>query len=77
MEGGSEREGKVFCASPPPHQSKGEMSQPKGGKNITDPCTTTDVQSLLHAVQHARLQPEHGRCILKLDGLEGSVAFPV
>ncbi|TDG97690.1 hypothetical protein EPR50_G00210570 [Perca flavescens] len=32
MEGGSEKEGKVFCASPPPHQSKGEMSQPKGGK---------------------------------------------
>uniref|UniRef100_A0A8C2WFD8 mitogen-activated protein kinase kinase n=1 Tax=Cyclopterus lumpus TaxID=8103 RepID=A0A8C2WFD8_CYCLU len=31
MEGGSEREGKVFCASPPPHQSRGEMSQPKGG----------------------------------------------
>ncbi|KAK6328415.1 hypothetical protein J4Q44_G00003930 [Coregonus suidteri] len=32
MEGGSEKEGKVFCASPPPDQSKGEMSQPKGGK---------------------------------------------
>ncbi|XP_030629909.1 dual specificity mitogen-activated protein kinase kinase 6 isoform X2 [Chanos chanos] len=32
MEGGSEKEGKVFCASPPPHQSKGEMSVPKGGK---------------------------------------------
>uniref|UniRef100_A0A7N6B4G7 mitogen-activated protein kinase kinase n=1 Tax=Anabas testudineus TaxID=64144 RepID=A0A7N6B4G7_ANATE len=32
MEGGSEKEGKVFCASPPPHQSKGEMSQPKGGR---------------------------------------------
>uniref|UniRef100_A0A4W4FD33 mitogen-activated protein kinase kinase n=1 Tax=Electrophorus electricus TaxID=8005 RepID=A0A4W4FD33_ELEEL len=32
MEGGSENEGKVFCASPPPHQSKGEMSMPKGGK---------------------------------------------
>uniref|UniRef100_W5N626 mitogen-activated protein kinase kinase n=1 Tax=Lepisosteus oculatus TaxID=7918 RepID=W5N626_LEPOC len=32
MEGGREREGKVFCASPPPHQSKGEMSLPKGGK---------------------------------------------
>ncbi|XP_066560511.1 dual specificity mitogen-activated protein kinase kinase 6 isoform X1 [Amia ocellicauda] len=32
MEGGREREGKVFCASPPPLQSKGEMSLPKGGK---------------------------------------------
>uniref|UniRef100_A0A8C4EZZ7 mitogen-activated protein kinase kinase n=1 Tax=Dicentrarchus labrax TaxID=13489 RepID=A0A8C4EZZ7_DICLA len=32
MEGGSEKEGKVFCASPPPHQSKGEMSQPNRGK---------------------------------------------
>uniref|UniRef100_A0A8C7S3G8 mitogen-activated protein kinase kinase n=1 Tax=Oncorhynchus mykiss TaxID=8022 RepID=A0A8C7S3G8_ONCMY len=32
MEGGSEKEGKVFCASPPPDQSTGEMSQPKGGK---------------------------------------------
>ncbi|XP_060951064.1 dual specificity mitogen-activated protein kinase kinase 6 [Limanda limanda] len=33
MEGGSEKEGKVFCASPPPpHPSRGEMSQPKGGK---------------------------------------------
>ncbi|KAG9340485.1 hypothetical protein JZ751_021598 [Albula glossodonta] len=32
MEGGKEREGKVFCASPPPHHSKGEMSLPKGGK---------------------------------------------
>ncbi|KAL0964847.1 hypothetical protein UPYG_G00329840 [Umbra pygmaea] len=32
MEGGSEKEGKVFSGSPPPHQSKGEMSQPKGGK---------------------------------------------
>ncbi|KAJ8345907.1 hypothetical protein SKAU_G00301000 [Synaphobranchus kaupii] len=32
MEGGRKREGKVFCASPPPHQSKGEMSVPKGGK---------------------------------------------
>ncbi|XP_035648163.1 dual specificity mitogen-activated protein kinase kinase 6 isoform X3 [Oncorhynchus keta] len=32
MEGGSEKQGKVFCASPPPDQSKGEMSQPKGGK---------------------------------------------
>ncbi|XP_077958756.1 dual specificity mitogen-activated protein kinase kinase 6 isoform X2 [Gasterosteus aculeatus] len=29
MEGGSERDGKVFCAAPPPpHPSKGEMSQP-------------------------------------------------
>uniref|UniRef100_A0A8C4EVR3 mitogen-activated protein kinase kinase n=1 Tax=Dicentrarchus labrax TaxID=13489 RepID=A0A8C4EVR3_DICLA len=36
MEGGSEKEGKVFCASPPPHQSKGEMSQPNRGKN-TEP----------------------------------------
>uniref|UniRef100_A0A674AEG3 mitogen-activated protein kinase kinase n=1 Tax=Salmo trutta TaxID=8032 RepID=A0A674AEG3_SALTR len=34
MEGGSEKEGKVSSASPPPHQSKGEMSQPKGGKTI-------------------------------------------
>uniref|UniRef100_A0AAZ3RST8 mitogen-activated protein kinase kinase n=1 Tax=Oncorhynchus tshawytscha TaxID=74940 RepID=A0AAZ3RST8_ONCTS len=32
MEGGSEKEGNVSSASPPPHQSKGEMSQPKGGK---------------------------------------------
>lgn len=32
MEGGSEREGKVFSASPPPHNSKGEMSMPKGVK---------------------------------------------
>ncbi|XP_038831103.1 dual specificity mitogen-activated protein kinase kinase 6-like [Salvelinus namaycush] len=32
MEGGSEKEGKVSSTSPPPHQSKGEMSQPKGGK---------------------------------------------
>uniref|UniRef100_A0A3Q4NB57 mitogen-activated protein kinase kinase n=1 Tax=Neolamprologus brichardi TaxID=32507 RepID=A0A3Q4NB57_NEOBR len=38
MEGGSEKEGKVFCASPPPHQSKGEMSQPKGGKNMKPMC---------------------------------------
>uniref|UniRef100_A0A8C9ZUU6 mitogen-activated protein kinase kinase n=1 Tax=Sander lucioperca TaxID=283035 RepID=A0A8C9ZUU6_SANLU len=38
MEGGSEKEGKVFCASPPPHQSKGEMSQPKGGKNMKAIC---------------------------------------
>lgn len=38
MEGGSEKEGKVFCASPPPHQSKGEMSQPKGGKNMKANC---------------------------------------
>uniref|UniRef100_A0A8C7UTJ5 mitogen-activated protein kinase kinase n=1 Tax=Oncorhynchus mykiss TaxID=8022 RepID=A0A8C7UTJ5_ONCMY len=34
MEGGSEKEGNVSSASPPPHQSKGEMSQPKGGKTI-------------------------------------------
>uniref|UniRef100_A0AAY3ZU73 mitogen-activated protein kinase kinase n=1 Tax=Denticeps clupeoides TaxID=299321 RepID=A0AAY3ZU73_9TELE len=32
MEGGSEKQGKVFCASPPPNNSKGEMSMPKGGK---------------------------------------------
>uniref|UniRef100_A0AAQ4NVQ9 mitogen-activated protein kinase kinase n=1 Tax=Gasterosteus aculeatus aculeatus TaxID=481459 RepID=A0AAQ4NVQ9_GASAC len=33
MEGGSERDGKVFCAAPPPpHPSKGEMSQPNRGK---------------------------------------------
>lgn len=32
MEGGSEKGGKVSCASPPPRQSKGETSQPKGGK---------------------------------------------
>lgn len=38
MEGGSEKEGKVFCASPPPLQSKGEMSQPKGGKNMKPIC---------------------------------------
>ncbi|KAK1794247.1 hypothetical protein P4O66_011148 [Electrophorus voltai] len=37
MEGGSENEGKVFCASPPPHQSKGEMSMPKGGPGKKKP----------------------------------------
>uniref|UniRef100_A0A8C7WLH0 mitogen-activated protein kinase kinase n=1 Tax=Oncorhynchus mykiss TaxID=8022 RepID=A0A8C7WLH0_ONCMY len=48
MEGGSEKEGKVFCASPPPDQSTGEMSQPKGGKNITcDLCKNSDMQSAL------------------------------
>ena len=48
MEGGSEKEGKVFCDSPPPHQSKGEMSQPKGGKNIT-----RSVQNYWHAIRAA------------------------
>lgn len=38
MEGGSEKEGKVFCASPPPHQSRGEMPQPKGGKKMKPIC---------------------------------------
>ncbi|XP_048846512.1 dual specificity mitogen-activated protein kinase kinase 6-like isoform X3 [Brienomyrus brachyistius] len=32
MEGGREKKGEVFCASPPPHSSKGEMSVPKGGR---------------------------------------------
>lgn len=32
MEGGSEKGGKVSCASPPPRHGKGETSQPKGGK---------------------------------------------
>ncbi|MFT7798013.1 dual specificity mitogen-activated protein kinase kinase 6-like [Arapaima gigas] len=34
MEGGRERDGKVFCASPPAHSSKKEASASKGGKNI-------------------------------------------
>lgn len=38
MEGGREKKGEVFCASPPPHSSKGEMSVPKGGKNSGDVC---------------------------------------
>uniref|UniRef100_A0A8C6Q8H1 mitogen-activated protein kinase kinase n=1 Tax=Nothobranchius furzeri TaxID=105023 RepID=A0A8C6Q8H1_NOTFU len=38
MEGGSEKEGKVFCASPPPHQSRGETSQSRGGKNMKPIC---------------------------------------
>uniref|UniRef100_A0AAQ4RM56 mitogen-activated protein kinase kinase n=1 Tax=Gasterosteus aculeatus aculeatus TaxID=481459 RepID=A0AAQ4RM56_GASAC len=38
MEGGSERDGKVFCAAPPPpHPSKGEMSQPNRGKHARRP----------------------------------------
>ncbi|KAK3529502.1 hypothetical protein QTP70_031739 [Hemibagrus guttatus] len=36
MEGGSENERKVFCASPPPHRSKGEMSVSKGGEPRQD-----------------------------------------
>lgn len=35
------------------------------------------MQSQLQGLQRARLQPEQGRCILKLQGLGGSVAFPV
>ncbi|XP_053094703.1 dual specificity mitogen-activated protein kinase kinase 6 isoform X1 [Pangasianodon hypophthalmus] len=37
MEGGSENERKVFCASPPPHRSKGEMSVSKGGAKKKPP----------------------------------------
>lgn len=75
MEGGSEREGKVFCASPPPHQSRGEMSQPKGGKHISRP---PDMQSRLHGLQHAS-PPPAARCMCKVTWLckGGSVAFPV
>uniref|UniRef100_A0A4W4FD22 mitogen-activated protein kinase kinase n=1 Tax=Electrophorus electricus TaxID=8005 RepID=A0A4W4FD22_ELEEL len=46
MEGGSENEGKVFCASPPPHQSKGEMSMPKGGKCFKAICILNMIPSL-------------------------------
>uniref|UniRef100_A0A3Q2UBC6 mitogen-activated protein kinase kinase n=1 Tax=Fundulus heteroclitus TaxID=8078 RepID=A0A3Q2UBC6_FUNHE len=46
MEGGSEKEGKVFCASPPPHQSRGEMPQPKGGKNMKPICSTLYIITL-------------------------------
>lgn len=68
MEGGSEKEGKVSCASPPPHQSRGEMSQPKGGKNRTEPCTTAATRSAPHGAPPAQLQLGGGSCIIKLDG---------
>lgn len=76
MEGGSEKGGKVSCASPPPRQSKGETSQPKGGKRGTEPnrapCTTpVGAARRLHRCSSAAV-----RAFLKLDGFnEGRLHF--
>lgn len=68
MEGGSDKEGKVFCASPSPNP-KGEMSGPRGGRYFfysTDPCKTSEMQPALHGLQSARLQLHRGQCIKSL-----------
>jgi len=66
MEGGSDKEGKVFCASPSPNP-KGEMSGPRGRYFFfyysTEPCKTSEMQAALHGLQSARLQLHRGQCI--------------
>ncbi len=79
MEGGSDKESKVFCASPSPNP-KDEMSVPKGGRYFfysTDPCKTSEMQPALHGLQSARLQLHRGQCIKSLIAQRGSVAKPV
>lgn len=78
MEGGSEKGGKVSCASPPPRHSKGETSQPKGGKT-EGPNRTVHRARRPRRGAARRLHSCSGAasCIFKVGRLkEGSAAFP-